>query len=137
MTAGKNYNIITKTVRAKGSSGSAVAIGSSVAAGMKRYVTFIRINQAAGTKNVGSKLWFCSTAASSTASTTAAANSAMKLMVLIPSAVGANKVVQIPDKPDTENPLFTIAASRWLSVRSSKLQLGSASCSIFVQYYDQ
>lgn len=137
MVAGKNYNVVTKTVRAKGTTGSAVAIGSSVAAGKTRYVTYIRINQSAGTKNVGSKIWFCSTAASSTASTTAAANTAMKLMVLIPSAVGAVKNLEIPSKPDTENPLFTIAASKWLSVRTSKLQLGSASCSIFVQYYDQ
>lgn len=133
----KNYNIVTKTVRAKGTTGSAVAIGSSVATGMTRYVTFIRINQSASAGNKGSKLWFCSTAASSTASTTAAANTAMKMMVLIPSAVGAEKNVQIPDRPDPENPLFTIAAGKWLSVRSSKLQLGSASCSIFVQYYDQ
>lgn len=133
----KNYNIVTKTVRAKGTTGSAVVIGSSVAANMTRYVTYIRVNQAAAAGNKGSKLWFCSTAASSTASTTAAANTAMKLMVLIPSAVGIDKVVELPAAPDTENPLFTIAASKWLSVRSSKLQLGSASCSIFVQYYDQ
>lgn len=135
----KNYNIITKTVRAKGTTGSAVTIGSSVAAGMKRYVTLIRINQRAGGKGLGSKLWFCSTAASSTASTTAAANTAMKLMVLINSAAnaGVHKVVELPDYPDPENPLFTIAASKFLTVRASKLQLGSASCAIFVQYYDQ
>lgn len=137
MTAGKNYNIVTKTVRAKGTTGSGVAIGSSVAAGMTRYVTFIRINQAAAVGNKGSKLWFCSTAATATASTTALANTAMKLMVLIPSAVGIDKVVELPDHPDTKNPLFTIAASKFLTVRSSKLQLGSASCAIFVQYYDQ
>lgn len=137
MVAGKNYNLITKTVRAKGTTGSAVAIGSSVAANMKRYVTYIRINQSAGTKNIGSKLWFCSATAAASASSTALALTRMKLMVLIPSAVGANKVVQIPEKPDTENPLFTIAASKFFTVRSSKLQLGSASCSIFVQYYDQ
>lgn len=139
MTAGKNYNIVTKTVRTKGTTGSAVAIGSSVAAGMKRYVTYIRINQRAGGKGLGSKIWFCSTAATATASSTALANTAMKLMVLINSAVnaGVNKVVEMPDRPDPENPLFTIAASKFFTVRSSKLQLGSASCAIFVQYYDQ
>jgi hypothetical protein len=137
ITMPKNYNIITKTVRAKGTTGSAVVVGSSVAAGMTRYVTFLRVNQAAGAGTKGSKIWFCSTAASSTASTTAAALTAMKLMVLIPSAAGANKVVQIPAYPDPETPLFTIAASKWLSVRTSKLQLGSASCAVFVQYYDQ
>jgi len=137
MVAGKNYNIITKTVRAKGTTGSGVAVGSSVAAGMTRYVTYIRVNQNTGTKNIGSKIWFCSTAATATASATTLASSAAKLVVLIPSAVGANKFVELPKYPDTENPLFTIAASKFLTVRNSKLQLGSATCAIFVQYYDQ
>jgi len=121
MTSGKNYNIVTKTVRAKGTTGSGVAIGSSVAAGLNRYVTYIRINQSAGGGGLGFKLWFCSTAATATASSTALANTAMKLMVLIPSAVGASKTVEMPERPDTENPLFTIAASKFLTVRSSKL----------------
>ena len=135
----KNYNIITKTVRAKGTTGSGVAIGSSVATGMKRYVTFVHINQAAGAGNKGSKIWFCSTAATATASSTTLANTAMKLMVLINSAAnaGVHKSVMLPDYPDPENPLFSIAAGKFLTVRSSKLQLGSNSCAIFVQYYDQ
>lgn len=137
MPSGKNYNIQSRTVRAKGTTGSGVAIGSSVAAGMTRYVTYIRINQSAGAGGLGSKIWFCSTAATATASSTALANTAMKLMVLIPSAVGASKTIEMPMVADPENPLFTIAASKFLTTRTSKLQLGSASCSIFVQYYDQ
>lgn len=134
----KNYNIVTKRVlRLKGTTGSAVAIGSSVAAGMTRYVTFIRVDQSAGTKNEGSKIWLCSTAATATASSTALANTAMKMMLLIPSAVGARKNITLPDNPDPENPLFTIAASKFLTARASKLQLGSASCTLLVQYYDQ
>ena len=133
----KNYNIRTATVRAKGTTGSGVAIGSSVATGMTRYVTFIKVMQSAGSAGKGSKLWFCSTAATATASSTALASAACKMMVLIPSAVGATKNYQVPNRPDTENPLFTIAAGKFLTVRSSKLQLGSNSCSIFVQYYDQ
>lgn len=133
----KNYNIQTRTVRAKGTTGSGVAIGSSVAAGMTRYVTLIKIMQSAGSGGKGSKMWFCSTAATATASSTALASAACKMLVVINSAAGSTKNYQVPDKPDTENPLFTIAASKFLTVRASKLQLGSNSCSIFVQYYDQ
>ncbi len=134
----KNYNIITKRVlRLKGTTGSAVAIGSSVAAGMTRYVTFIRLEQGAGGGGLGSKVWICSTAATATASSTALANTAMKMMLLIPSAVGVEKSITVPDSPDPENPLFTIAASKFLTARASKLQLGSASTTLLVQYYDQ
>lgn len=137
MTSGRNYNIVTKVVRAKGSTGSAVAIGSSVAAGMTRYVTFIRVNQAAGVKNKGSKIWFCSSTAAASASATALAIARLKLAIQIPSAVGALKYQTVPDYPDTENPLFTVAASKFLTMSTSKVQAFSASCWAFVQYYDQ
>ncbi len=142
MPSGKNYNIVSKnTVLAKGATGSSVAIGSSVAAGLTRYVTYIRLQTNGSGKGLGSKVWFCSATAAASASSTALANTRAKLITYINSAyAGANpslKVMEVPDKPDTENPLFTIAASKFLIVRQSKLQLGSASVSIFTQYYDQ
>ncbi len=115
----KNYNIISKTITTLGA-GTGVAVGSSVAAGLTRYVTFIKVVQTVPTGNKGSKMWFCSSTAALSASSTTLADARMKFMVLIPSAVGAKKAVAIPESPDQENPLFTIAASNFLTVRGSK-----------------
>ncbi len=136
MTAGKNYNIVTKQVVTK-KGGSCVAIGSTVAAGLKRYVTFVSVNQNA-VKNKGSKIWFCSTTASQAINTTALASVANKFTVRLSSATGYNRHFEYPRSgPDPENPLFSIAESRMLVARmTSGLQAGSASCTVFVQYYD-
>lgn len=133
----ENYNIITKKVPIVTQDGAAVAIGSSVAAGMKRYVTFVRVDPRNMSSKKGSKVWICSTSTAVKASSTTTASAAAKMLLMIPSAVGAQKFAQVPDYPDSENPLFTIAASRFLTARISKLQLGSASVTLFVQYYDQ
>ncbi len=132
----KNYNIISKTITTNPAN-IAVAVGSSVAAGMTRYVTFIKVSQSTLSPNLGSKMWFCSSTAVLSASTTALANTRMKLMVLLPSAIGAKKDALIPVSPDQENPLFTIAASKFLTVRGSNAAAMSQPCSVFVQYYDQ
>lgn len=137
MVAGKNYNIMTATVFPPVATGAAVAIGGVVAAGMKRYVTYVRVTQRAPTKNLGTKVWFCSTLTIVKASTTAHASTAMKLVLRVPSAIGAKKFEEAPKHPDTENPLFSVAESRYLTCRLSAGTSGSASCSVFVQYYDQ
>lgn len=138
MTAGKNYNIQTKRFTAK-KGGSCVAVGSTVASNMKRYVTFISVRQNSLARGAGSKLWFCSAAASQSINTTALASVANKFTVRLASAFGADKVFMYPRSgPDPENPLFSIAASKLLSVRmTATSQAGSASCTVFVQYYDQ
>ena len=139
MTAGKNYNIQTKKFHLKGTTGSAVTIGSSVAAGMKRYVTFISVRQNSITRGKGSKIWFCSVAASQGASTVTLASASEKFTVRLTSAYGTNpKSFKYPGSgPDPENPLFSVAASKFLVARSSSAQAGSTSCTVFVQYYDQ
>jgi hypothetical protein len=109
MVAGKNYNIQTKQFRLKGTTGSCVTIGSSVAAGMNRYVTFISVRQNGLVANKGSKIWFCSAATSQGASTTALASTTKKFTVRLTSAVGASKSFKAPAiGPDPENPLFSI-----------------------------
>ncbi len=136
MVAGYNYNIQTRSVNTKGATGSGVAIGSSVAAGMTRYVTFISISPKSAASGKGRKIWFCSTAATATASSTTLASTAAKL-VYVQGSASAEPNWHTPRVPDTSNPLFTIAASKFLTARQSKTQGGSGSCSIFVQYYDQ
>lgn len=136
MSAGKNYNIVTKTVVPKNTTGSAVAIGSSVAAGMKRYVTFIAISPNVGASGKGRLIYFCSTSTSTKASTNTLASAAAKLKYAQASA-SAEPNWHFPSRPDAENPLFTIAASRYLTVHQTSAQAGSGACSVFVQYYDQ
>jgi hypothetical protein len=145
MTAGKNYNIqtVSKQIATKSSH---VVIGSSVAAGLTRYVTMVRVAQVTNGAAKGSRVVFCSAAASGTATnmTTASANG--KLSIGIPSATAAsavarfrvpNKTIQMPGQPNTENPLFTVAASKWLTATLGSAAGTSATCVVFAQFYDQ
>jgi hypothetical protein len=136
----KNQDIKSVSKRLAGKS-SHVVFGSSVAAGMKRYVTMIRVAQDQSTAGKSSKVVFTSTAASNTASSTGAASTAMKLRVTIQSALATSpfqkKVVQIPQQPDTENHLFTIAASKWFGAYLGSVAGASSPVNVFAQWYDQ
>lgn len=136
MVAGKNYNIITRTVVPKNTTGSAVAIGSSVAAGKMRYVTFVAISPNTGASGKGRRIYLCSTTTSSIASTDTLASANAKIKYVQASA-SAEPNIFFPSNPNTENPLFTIAASKWLTLHQTSAQAGSGACSVFVQFYDQ
>jgi hypothetical protein len=140
MTSGKNYNLQTKTFRCKGTTGSCVAIGGAVPTGMKRYVTFISVRPTLLTKvSKGSKIWFCSAATSQATkfSTLALASAAKKFVVRIPSATAQKRFFAYPESgPDPENPLFSVAESKFLTAQTHSTTHVSASCAVFVQYYD-
>jgi len=132
----KNYNV--QTVSENINSGARAAeIGGLVAAGMTRYVTFIRVVPMAATNDRGSKVFFCS-ASISGAITCASATVTQKMVILIATAstVG-NKAVAVPVSPDTEHPLFTIAAGSYLRALLSSAVTMTSSVQIFVQYYDE
>jgi len=131
----KNHNIQTVSKYLEAS--DTVAIGSSVAAGMKRYVTFAQVGQAAGTKNVATKVTLGSATASDAMSDTAAASECQKIQLFIASATTAQKGIQVPSAPDTEHPLFTVAAEKFLSAQLSGVTDLSASAYVFVQYFDE
>jgi len=135
MAAGKNYNIQTRVVGVGSTVQAAKAIGSSVAAGKTRYVTFIAITPRKAT-NAGRRIYFCSTSTSVKASTPTLASAAAKLRYNQISA-SAEQNAHFPDEINTENPLFTIAASKFLTVFQGTAQAGSGATSVFVQYYDQ
>ena len=147
MTAGKNYNVQTRSLRPKNTTGSALVCGSSVAAGKTRYVTFVHLSRVEGATGVGAKVYLCSTAASSTASTDTLASAASKMTLILGSAVIGSTVanlgggpgnMSIPNRVNTDKPLFTVAASKWLTVReASTVAKGNAQVNVFVQYYDQ
>lgn len=132
----KNYNIVTKVVNPKNTTSSAVAVGSSVATGMTRYVTFVSISPRVGHADKGRKLYFCSTSTSTKASTPTLASAAAK-WVYVQASASAEPNFHMPRKVDTEKPLFSIAAGKFLTVMQSSAQAGSGACSVFVQYYDQ
>lgn len=137
MVAGKNSDI--KTVAKTMTKGTRAVIASSVAAGMKRYVTFVRAEKA-GTnqKGQGVKLILASGALSNTASTLTLASAVQKLQVVLTSAPTADaSEAQIPIRPDTENPLFSVAASKWLTLFCASVATFSSPVNVLVQYYDQ
>ena len=138
----KNQNIVTKVINpnAAAYTGAAVAVGSSVAAGMIRYVTFIAISPRSGVAGAGRRIFFCSTTSAAYASTETKASSSAKWRYVQASASFgvAEPNNCVPNEIDTEKPLFTIAASKFLTVRQgSTVALGREPASVFVQYYDQ
>lgn len=134
----KNYNIQTAVVNPLGTTGKPKTVGAIVAAGKTRYVTFISVTPRGDMRSAGCKLLFCSTSTEAKASTLALASAAAKYAVIIASAPGAPKSFQSSAKIDTENPLFSIAEGRYLTIRqASTAVIGSTACSVFVQYYDQ
>jgi len=133
----KNYNI--QTVSKRLDSGSTViTIGGLVAAGMTRYVTFIRVNPLSSDNNTGAKVYLSSAASVSGAITCASASLAQKMVVYIATATTAGrKDVMVPPSPDTEHPLFTVASGAYLNAFLSTTATGTGSVSLFVQYYDE
>ncbi len=132
----KNYNIVTRSVNPKNTTGSAVAVGSSVAAGMTRYVTFVAISPRSGSHLKGRLVYLCSTSTVNKASTNTLASAAAKMKYTQTSA-SPDVNVHFPKQINTEKPLFTIAASKFLTVHQSSAAGQSGACSVFVQYYDQ
>lgn len=144
MVAGKNYNIQT-VCKQIATESSHVVIGSSVAAGLTRYVTMVRVAQVTNGAGKGSRVVFCSAAASNTATNMTTASAIAKLSIGIPSAAAASAVarfrvpkksITVPSQPNTEAPLFTVAASKWLTATLGSAAGTSATCVVFVQYYD-
>lgn len=119
---------------------SALNIGGQVPAGMKRWVTFIGLDTMLITGASSVKLYLASVSVSipTKASLIATGN---RKMVLNLRATGLNSVrnqtpdgppLMIPDKPDTNKPLFSIAASKWLGVWASY-----TSANVTLQYFDE
>ena len=133
----KNYDI--KTVSKAIVTGSATIIGSSVAAGMTRYVTFLQVSptEAGGTEGV--KVYLASTATAPSAggaSTITKASAGQKMVVIMGSATATNSM-SVPSVPSTEHPLFTVAASKFLSAFVGATAGLSGPTNLFVQYYDE
>ena len=85
MPKNNNLQTVSKQISTKSSH---IVIGSSVAAGLTRYVTMLKVTQTQGATNgKGSRVIFCSTLLSGTASNPTAGSANGKIAVVIPSAV--------------------------------------------------
>jgi len=143
MVAGKNYNLQTKLWKLA-SKGNYKVFGSSVAAGLTRYVTCVGVIQdQGGMASAGSRVTFCS-AAVSTLTSAGHVSATAKIVVgigsYLASAGGAGvfeKTVILPSgAPNTEHPLFTVAASKFFSVALASAAGQSVACEVFAQWYD-
>ena len=124
------------------SKASAINIGGQVPAGMKRWVTFVMIDgyALAGAKPV--KAYFASVGVSNPTKASLIATGNRKYMIDIRAtgvkrgtanvAGGGGPPFMCPRKIDPDNPLFSIAASKWLGVYASQ-----TTASLFVQYFDE
>ena len=140
MVAGKNYNVQTKQKQFKAKS-SHICFASAVPAGMTRYVTCVGVMQEQGNAIKGSRVTFCSTAASGTATNMTVASANQKLSIGIGSFIASHiweKTVMLPPGgPDTKHPLFTIAESKWFVAVLGSAAGTSQICNVFAQWYDQ
>lgn len=120
----QNYDIKTMS-KLIGTAVATLGLGA-VPAGMKRYVTMIRANNVAGADNT---LYVASAANSANTSTVALASAAQKYTVQL----GAGESDEFPrSTPSPESPLFSIAASKYINMRTSY-----GNVRVFMQYYDQ
>lgn len=140
----KNNNLVTvsKLIPTKSSH---VVIGSSVAPGLTRYVTMVKAMATSKTNGKGSRVFFCSGAASGTGTNQTTASAIQKIKLTIASTPMTSggvtqtvkKTIQVPQMPDSANPLFSIAESKWFTATLSSETGASAPVNIFAQYYDE
>ena len=99
----------------------------AVPAGMKRYVTFINIQNVYGGAQ---KVWLASTSATTFASTPTLASAAALFTLHMHSADSESQLPK--SSPDYGHPLFSISENSFIDALSN---LGSAQ--LFLQFYDK
>lgn len=121
----KNYDIKTKS-KVVGTAIASLGLGA-VPTGMKRWITFMRVDNAYGGEN---KLWLVSTTGELVASTNTLASAGAKDRVTLQ----AKEHIAIPSEgpTDPEYPLFSIATSKYLSAKTNR-----GDVNLLVQYYEE
>lgn len=117
-----------------------LTLGGQVPAGMKRWVTFLSLDTMLVTGASSVRLYMASVAVSNPtkASLIATGNRKMLLDLRCTGLVTAQDLtpdgapLMVPDTPDTENPLFSIAAENWLGVYTSY-----TTANVGMQYFDE
>ena len=129
-------------------------LGGQVPAGMKRWVTFLSLDTMLVTGASSVRLYMASVSVSDPTKASLIATSNRKMLLDLRAtglamaiASGATAIVgathkqdltpegpplMIPDTPDTEKPLFSIAAEKWLGVYASY-----TTANVNAQYFDE
>ncbi len=121
----KNYDLkhVTKVI---GTAPTSLALGY-VGAGMKRYITFLAVENRFGGDN---KLWLASVATDTYASTPTRASARAKWRMLL--ANGEHREIPNVGPTPVDRPLFSIAAGAYLNALTDQ---GDAV--VHVQYYEE
>jgi len=134
-------NIELKTVsKVVTSAVAGITLGGKVASGMKRWVTFLALDSVhqAGAKSI--RLYLASVGVSNPSVASIVATGNRKMMLDLRATglidhlgfVPGGPPLMIPDKPDSDKPLFSIAGGKWLGATASK-----TTALVFMQYYDE
>ena len=136
----KNSNLLS-IVNQLPNGGLATIVGSSVADGMTIYVTFVRAvrDGIITSATAGGKVFLAETLSGvkTSYSTPALASALQKQVIMIPSTVAGNKDIQSTPKIDSENPLFSIASTKFLAALLVSDTGMSGAVNLFVQYYEE
>jgi len=113
-----------------------ITIGGQVPSGMKRFVTFVTLDTmqvSGGASQVALYLASVATDTPTKASLIATSNRKMLLHLRATGTIGYRKTpLTVPEKPDVNSPLFTIAGGYYLGAYASK-----TTAMVHVQYYDE
>jgi hypothetical protein len=113
--------------------GSQVNLGGQVPAGMKRWVTFLLLNENAAAKQAGVYLASVGVSNPTRASVVATGNRKLLVYMRTTQTSGARKPpLAIPEVQNADYPLFSIAASKWLGAVAT-----GTSVMATVQYFDE
>ena len=137
-------NTVSKVVT---SETSGINIGGQVPSGMKRWVTFLTLDTMAITGCSSVRLYLASVGVSNPTKASIIATGNRKMLldlrasgIQASAATGKTKQdltphgppLQIPESPDANKPLFSIAGGKWLGVWASV-----TTANVFIQYYDE
>lgn len=116
---------------------SALNIGGQVAAGMKRWVTFLSVDGLTTSRASTLKLYVASVSVSNPtrASVVATGNRRRFIPVYAVELSRSSKKLPIMEPasgPDPDTPIFSIAAEKWIGVYSSL-----TTANVTVQYFDE
>jgi len=116
------------------------SIGGVVPAAMKRWVTFIALDGAALTGARPVRLYLASLPISNPTVASIIATSNRKMVIDLRASGMTGRVnltpdgppLMIPDKPDADKPLFSIAGGNWLCATTSR-----TTALVHIQYFDE
>lgn len=120
----ENYDL--KTISLMIGTGTPFSTGMGVVpTGMTRFVTFVKSQNQLAASNC---LFLATAATVGTMSTPTLASASQKDAISLQSM----DMVAYPDKPNVENPLFSIAAGKYLDAVTDRGDMR-----LFMQYYDR